>query len=109
MNCSTCFLFQWNPMLLSSSQIEQFILEELQGGSVASLAVLERLHTRRPGTTKQGVYAALRSLKRKGVVVVSSKEAAINMSWLQQVGDFVEVAQHQYGGRAGFGGVGALR
>ena len=96
-------------MLLSSSLIEQQVLEELQSGSVTTLDLIERLRDRRPGTTKQGVYAALRSLKRKGVVVVGSKEAALNMSWLQKVGDFVDVAQHQYGGRAGLGGVGALR
>lgn len=96
-------------MLLSSSQIEQQILEELQGGSVVSLDLIERIRTKRPGTTKQGVYAALRSLKKKGVVVVGSKEAALNMSWLQRVNDFVEAAQHQYGGQAGLGGVAGLQ
>lgn len=77
-------------------QLEDLVLQELQFGSVPAVELIETIMQKRPGTTKQGVYAALRKLKKKEVVVTNKKMVMLNVSWLKKLEHFVSIAEHYY-------------
>ncbi len=84
-------------MLFSKKKsLEEYILDHLQHGPVVMLDLIEKIKQQRPGTTKQGVYAALRQLKKQEVVVIHKGTASLNVTWLTQIGRYIEVAQHHY-------------
>lgn len=46
--------------------------------------------------TAQGMYKALRILRRQGIVLVHKSEVVLNQAWLRQLGKFTALAEHAY-------------
>ena len=84
-------------MLLSSqTNIEDKILTHLTYGPKLIVDLIAILKKQRPGTTKQGVYNALRALKRDEVVVTHKKQASLNLAWVNKISAFTSQAQNFY-------------
>lgn len=76
--------------------LENLICTLLQQGAVATTSLIEQIRDERPGTTKQGVYAALRQLRREEIVVLHNKKASFNIRWLKQTEQFFATAEQHY-------------
>ncbi len=77
-------------------KLEDCILEELSKGPLLILDLIQKIKSRVPGVTKQGVYYALRVLKSQEVVVLHKGHVSINVSWLNKVNEYTLTAQHHY-------------
>ncbi|HEV7449693.1 MAG TPA: hypothetical protein VGP13_04110 [Candidatus Paceibacterota bacterium] len=73
--------------LLAPKTLEDQVVLLLAHGERGTTELLHKLQAKRPGTTKQGFYVALRKLKAEGVVVVYKKTAALNTTWIQKMRD----------------------
>lgn len=78
------------------NSIENLICTLLQGGAIATTSLIEQIRGQRQGTTKQGVYVALRQLRREEVVVLHNKKASFNVRWLKQMDQFIKSAEQNY-------------
>ncbi len=76
--------------------IESLVCSLLQHGPVDTAALIPQIQEQRPKTTKQGVYAALRQLRKEEVVVMHHKKVSFNVRWLKQVGQFFVIAEQHY-------------
>ncbi|MBI2426708.1 MAG: hypothetical protein HYV34_02580 [Candidatus Kerfeldbacteria bacterium] len=76
--------------------LDDRILAHLQHGSMIILDLIATIKRERPGTTKQGVYAALRILKKEEVVVLHAGRASLNAAWLTNVHRYFTIAEHYY-------------
>ncbi len=76
--------------------LEDYILTELQRGSGIILELIEHIKHYRPGTTKQGVYAALRVLQKQEIVLTHRGTASLNSVWLERLQEYCTIAQHNY-------------
>lgn len=76
--------------------IEDFIFQYLQTGAMSTPALVDAIQSVRPRTTKQGVYAALRNLKRDEIVLTNDKQARLNVRWLKKMEEYFAVAQKAY-------------
>lgn len=76
--------------------IEQWLLQALQWGPRRIVGIIDELKDVRPGTTKQGVYAALRVLKKQEKVVLHRGRASLNSAWVSSMASFFSIAQKYY-------------
>ncbi len=76
--------------------IEDFVYKYLETGPQVVVSLIERIKKDRPETTKQGVYAALRELKKKNVVVVHGKKVSLNSSWFNAMSEYFSRVQLYY-------------
>lgn len=76
--------------------IESLICTLLQQGAIDTSSLIVKIRESRPKTTKQGVYAALRQLRREEVVVLHNKKASFNIRWLKQTEQFLTTAEQHY-------------
>ncbi len=76
--------------------IEEVILHELQHGPLHTLEIVGRIQNLRPHTSKQGVYAALRVLRKEEVTVVHGGTVSLHLDWLSRVNRFSTVARYYY-------------
>lgn len=83
-------------MEAKSKNIEELILYHLQKGSVVILKLIEQIKTNRPNTTKQGVYATLRKLKKEEKVLIHNGQASLNIKWVQQMSEYFAKTQYYY-------------
>ena len=84
-------------MLFSNEKsIENLVCILLQHGPIATTALIVQIKEQRPRTTKQGVYAALRQLRRDEIVVMHAKKASLNIRWLKQIDQFSAIAEQHY-------------
>lgn len=83
--------------------IEDYILTELQRGPQVTLDLIEKIKQQRAGTTKQGVYAALRLLQQEEIVLIHRGSASINVVWLERLQQYCTIAQHHYFSASGSG------
>jgi hypothetical protein len=83
------FLYQKNT-------IANLVLKNLQTGPMVILNLIEKIKKQRPGTTKQGVYAALRLLNQEEMVVVHQRSASLNMTWITNMSHYLSLAEHYY-------------
>lgn len=82
--------------LTQNRSIEDLIRSELQRGPIDTTPLVMQIKKQRPKTTKQGVYAALRHLRKEEIVVVHNKKVSFNVRWLKQMDQFFSVAQQYY-------------
>jgi len=82
--------------LLDPKSLEDQIAHFLIKGGRGTTELLKELQTLRPGTTKQGFYAALRKLKAEDVVVVYKKVVALNVTWVKQMEEMLARAAKTY-------------
>lgn len=80
----------------TTSSIEQCLLQALQHGPRRVVGIILELKELRPGTTKQGVYAALRILKKQEKVVLHRGRASLNSAWVSSMASFFSVAEQYY-------------
>jgi hypothetical protein len=78
----------------SPHSIEDQIISNLQDGSLPIVKLIDLIKTKRPGTTKQGVYRTIRQLKRDEVVVVHQKNISLSAVWLSSMTEFLSKAQY---------------
>jgi hypothetical protein len=76
--------------------LEDLILEELKTGAKKMSRLVLVLAQERPGTTKQGVYAALRVLRAEEKVVVHGGFASLSNVWLERMIEYFSIAQQNY-------------
>lgn len=79
-----------------SGTIEDFVFRYLQTGALSAPVLVEKIKTIRPGTTKQGVYAALRNLKKQEIVIENNKQVLLNIRWLKAMEEYFAIAQKAY-------------
>lgn len=82
--------------IIKPKNIEDRILSELQKGSVVILSLIKKIQDERPGTTKQAVYAALRNLRREEMVLCLKGVASLNLTWINQMTSYLELARKSY-------------
>lgn len=76
--------------------LENLICARLQEGAIDTASLIREIREQRSGTTKQGVYAALRQLRREEIVVLHNKKASFNLRWLKQAEQFFATAEQHY-------------
>jgi hypothetical protein len=77
-------------------RIEDYILLHLKDEPVLMLDLVGKIQQDRPKTTKQAVYAALRVLKKNEQIVTYKGTAALNLTWLNAMADYFDLAKHNY-------------
>ncbi len=92
-------LFQRKPSL------EERVLELLKEGPVQAHQMVEYIQRVRTGTTKQGVYSAIRELKADEIVVMNKGMVSLNIAWLSKMEAYVSTAAHKHQQDTGIGGV----
>lgn len=83
-------------LLTNKTSVEELILEQLQKGPINTVVLIEKIQNIRPRTTKQGVYVALRNLRKDEVVVSHNKRTSFNIRWLKHMGHFFTIAEQYY-------------
>jgi len=76
--------------------LEERILTHLQKGPHRVSDLIDDIKKIRPKTTKQGVYATLRSLRKDEVVVLHGGFVSLNTVWLDKMSDYFSVAMRAY-------------
>lgn len=76
--------------------LESTIMERLKSGTAGIPELIEEIRRFRPGTTKQGVYAAIRKLRRGEKITVHGGRVSLNTVWIEQMLEYFAVAQHNY-------------
>lgn len=84
-------MFSSNP-----KNLEERILGHLQKGSCRVSDLIEDIKKYRPKTTKQGVYASLRALRKNETVVLHGGFVSLNTVWLDKMSDYFSAALHIY-------------
>ena len=87
-------------------RIEECLLKHLQAGPALMINLVEKIKKDRPNTTKQAVYAAIRALKKSEQVLTYKGTASLNLTWLNSMVNYFDLARHNYikteGGRNNF-------
>jgi hypothetical protein len=81
--------------IASPKSIEDHIIINLQNGALPIIKLIEIIEKIRPKTTKQGVYLAIRKLKKQEIVVVHKKNASLSSVWLKAMEEFFVSAQYK--------------
>lgn len=82
--------------LIKPKRIEERILNYLKNGPVSTIKIVETIKSARPGTTKQAVYTALRGLKQEEAIVTANGTVALNITWVNQMTAYFDVARTSY-------------
>lgn len=77
-------------------RIEDFIVNHLKTGPITCLELVEKVQKDRPKTTKQAVYAALRSLKSQEQILVFKGTASLDITWINQMASLLETTKNNY-------------
>lgn len=83
-------------MKAQTAKLEDMILDELGAGPKRTVLLVQALQVKRSGTTKQGIYAALRNLRAEEKVVVHGGHASLSTVWLHRMIRYFTLAQHRY-------------
>lgn len=78
------------------TNLEQHLISLLQKGPLSSADLLFAVRKKRSGTTKQGMYAALRKLIKAEIVVKHKAQVSLNVTWLTKLDSFASLASHFY-------------
>ncbi|HOZ36276.1 MAG TPA: hypothetical protein PLR18_00390 [bacterium] len=77
-------------------RLENYILDILKDGPKETLDLILRIKKQIPGTTKQGVYTALRVLNQEEIIIVSGGEVTLNILWLNRLAEYTRQAKNSY-------------
>ena len=72
------------------------ILNILQSGEIKIIDLIQKLRQNRSKLTKQGVYAKIRDLKHKNIVITYHGYLALNLEWLKELNHFLSLAQFHH-------------
>ncbi len=82
--------------LIQPRRIEEYLLRALKAGPRTCLALVRDVQISRPDTTKQAVYAALRSLKQEEQIIIVKGTASLNIVWINRMTGFLDTARQSY-------------
>ncbi len=82
-------------VLFPSSELAERIVEELRQGPLETVELIKRLQKTNQ-VTVQGIYKALRSLRKQEIVLLQQREATLNLHWLHELESFATLAEHAY-------------
>lgn len=83
-------------MFSKDPKIEELIIEFLSEGQQNTLVLIEKIRERRPNTSKQAVYKALKVLRENENIVQNREEVALSSLWLKRLMEFTEKAELNY-------------
>lgn len=83
-------------MKLPKQGIEQNIVDILKNGSLETSRLLDLVLQRFPSLTLQGIYKAVRILKKEAIIVVQKKIVALNQVWLEELERFAIKTKYNY-------------
>lgn len=83
-------------MFSGENNLKNLIIEILGQGQMSTINLIEKAKARRSGTTKQGIYKILKSLKEDETIILNKKEVALSSLWLKKLSDFAEMARKSY-------------
>lgn len=86
---------------MKQDPIETLIPSLLQKGSLPTDQLIDAVRKKRPHTTKQAVYAALRKLRKEDKVVMEKQRVALSQIWVKKMHTFFTVAQKFYAEKRG--------
>jgi hypothetical protein len=87
--------------LFPQKSLEYTIIEHLQKQSWVIVDLIEDMRKTRPKLAKQGVYQAIRKLKKLEIVVITKKRVALSSVWIDRMHEFFTVAKRIYEGAPG--------
>lgn len=76
--------------------IEYYLLENLKYGPLPTMELIECIRKDKPDVSKQAIYAKIRTLKTRNVLVTHNKQVYLNADWLQKLIDYTNTIQHSY-------------
>jgi hypothetical protein len=76
--------------------IEDIIIGLLQRGPINTLELIKLVREKRPKTTKQGIYLALRNLAKEEIAVLHNKQASLNIRWIKRMRHFFAITEQSY-------------
>ena len=82
--------------ILSPESVEDQIVSALQKKSETGSSLLGLVKKKRPGTTKQALYAALRKLRVDEIVVMHKMRILLSSVWVIKMTEFFQLAKHFY-------------
>lgn len=82
---------------LLDKNLESNIVFLLKEKPLLAKEIIEKLQKKRPGTTKQGVYLALRKLRKKEVVAISGKLVSLHQAWVSRMKKLFEKTSAETG------------
>ncbi len=83
-------------MLAKALKVEDHILDVLNEGQQNTLDLIQKVKVRRPQTTKQAIYKALRVLRGNETIVQNREEVALSSVWIRHLLDFAQKAELNY-------------
>jgi hypothetical protein len=82
--------------ILKPQSIEEHIISLLQKESHSGPELLLAIQTKRPGTTKQALYSALRKLRSAEIVITHKMRISLSSIWVTKMAEFFTLAKHFY-------------
>jgi len=82
--------------IIKPKQIDDRIINHLKSGPILTLDLVKTIQQDRPNTTKQAVYAALRSLKAQEIVLTNKGISSLNIAWVNQMVDYLNFTKNKY-------------
>lgn len=82
--------------ILKPVRVEEYILDELKSGPKENILLVESIQKKRPHTTKQAIYSALRKMKEEEIILSSKKVTSLHAIWLEKIEAYVEQARQSY-------------
>ena len=82
--------------ILSPKRIDEHIISILRKGPLTCLEIVSKINERRPQTTKQAVYSALRMLKSREQIIILKGTASLSIAWLNKMTSYLELATQSY-------------
>ena len=82
--------------ILTPGTIEELIIFFLQKEAHSAPELLKKIQVRRPGSTKQALYAALRKLRATEIVIVHHMRISLSSIWVTKMAEFFALSKHFY-------------
>lgn len=82
--------------ILKPQSIEEHIISLLQKDSHSAPELLASIQLKRPRTTKQALYAALRKLRSAEIVVIHKMRVSLSSIWVTKMAEFFTLSKHFY-------------
>jgi len=82
--------------IIKPNKIDDRIINHLKNGPLLTLDLVKAIQQDRPNTTKQAVYAALRSLKAQEIVLTNKGTSSLNITWVNQMVDYLNFTKNKY-------------
>lgn len=76
--------------------LEKLIINSLQKGELLNSELIKAIQKQRIGTTKQGVYKALKKLENEEIIISHKQSSALNLNWIFETQEFMAQAQFYY-------------